>query len=515
MTTNQITASNSDVSALLQLYAQGGTTATGTQNAFLQLIAQLTGQTADATDTTGTAGTADTTTSDTTDTAQLEALLGLLNTSMLAGTVLDGFTQADSLTTDDSSSQSLLTTDTTAQSLLAAMAQSGTTDAQSLLGSLIGESDPQSLLGSITGTSGLYGNQTGTSGLYGSMTETTQSDGLYALLAENGVTPEIARALSASGGISLLAGNSGAFATGTAANSLYQAFANAASQTAQANATAGTTDEQIVTGQIISAKAVPPAAQSQADTANAFTANTAQNSAQSKPLSAAAPSTQIAQSAHSAQPQSATEQNALEILRGQAYFLSAVRIAKEAPKQETPDGTTSADTAAAIQQAASAPVQPDDVSDTAQANSVLTQTADAIQTQLSKAEAAGKEQFTIKLKPEGLGEITVKIEKSADGMVLNLMASSAKTAALIDSQLTALQSAVSHLGAQVTNTRPEAVLSGSDQYAFQQDTAGNGFRQSQQHSGNRNAAYQTAQDTGETAQTTQTLVQTAGLLRYA
>lgn len=63
-----------------------------------------------------------------------------------------------------------------------------------------------------------------------------------------------------------------------------------------------------------------------------------------------------------------------------------------------------------------------------------------------------KSEFTVKLKPEGLGEILVKLVQNNEGkMLLSMVASSAKTAELLNRDLALLQSSLNQLNVEIVN----------------------------------------------------------------
>ncbi len=76
--------------------------------------------------------------------------------------------------------------------------------------------------------------------------------------------------------------------------------------------------------------------------------------------------------------------------------------------------------------------------------------ADQIKTGVAENLLQGKQEFIIKLKPEGLGEITVKLAEDSDGnTTLHLLTASAKTAELIGREAAVLQEAMRPLQVQV------------------------------------------------------------------
>ena len=84
----------------------------------------------------------------------------------------------------------------------------------------------------------------------------------------------------------------------------------------------------------------------------------------------------------------------------------------------------------------------------------LDQITDAIKQNIS----LGKSEFAIKLKPESLGEITVKLVEEAGKTTLTITAANAQTAKLINSDINALREAVAPMNVEVRN----AVVSTSE-----------------------------------------------------
>lgn len=65
---------------------------------------------------------------------------------------------------------------------------------------------------------------------------------------------------------------------------------------------------------------------------------------------------------------------------------------------------------------------------------------------------SGKSEFTVKLKPEGLGEIIVKLVQNDGGkMLMSMTASSAKTAELLNSNLSSLQNSLNQHNVEIVN----------------------------------------------------------------
>ncbi|MCQ4735691.1 flagellar hook-length control protein FliK, partial [Anaerotruncus colihominis] len=64
--------------------------------------------------------------------------------------------------------------------------------------------------------------------------------------------------------------------------------------------------------------------------------------------------------------------------------------------------------------------------------------------------AANRDEFVVKLKPDGLGEITVKLVQRENSIALSILASSPQVARLISNEVAALQNALRPLQAEVT-----------------------------------------------------------------
>jgi len=78
---------------------------------------------------------------------------------------------------------------------------------------------------------------------------------------------------------------------------------------------------------------------------------------------------------------------------------------------------------------------------------ILDQLKDGIKQNIS----LGKSEFTIKLKPESLGEITVKLIEEAGKTTISITTANAQTAKLINSDLNALKDAVASMNVEVKN----------------------------------------------------------------
>ena len=77
------------------------------------------------------------------------------------------------------------------------------------------------------------------------------------------------------------------------------------------------------------------------------------------------------------------------------------------------------------------------------------QIADQLKTGILDNLRQGKNEFVVKLKPEGLGEITVKLTESKNEISLRIVTSSAAVGRMIANDVNALQNALRPLRAQV------------------------------------------------------------------
>lgn len=113
----------------------------------------------------------------------------------------------------------------------------------------------------------------------------------------------------------------------------------------------------------------------------------------------------------------------------------------------------------------------------------------------------GKREFTMKLKPESLGEITVRLTEDADKMTLHIVTASHKTAGLINDELSALRQVMAPLQVEVheaktvpvdpTASSQSGTFSSMDQNFTGQHFSGGGFsQQQQQNSHYASTAYQ-------------------------
>lgn len=99
---------------------------------------------------------------------------------------------------------------------------------------------------------------------------------------------------------------------------------------------------------------------------------------------------------------------------------------------------------------------------------------DQLKAEIPARLAAGKTDFTMKLKPERLGEITVKLVEESGEMTLRITTASSETARMINSDLSALREAVKPLHVVVQEALPGAPPELANG-AAQQNAAGQQF----------------------------------------
>ncbi len=148
---------------------------------------------------------------------------------------------------------------------------------------------------------------------------------------------------------------------------------------------------------------------------------------------------------------------------------------------------------------------------------VLDQITDGIKQNIS----LGKSEFTIKLKPEALGEITVKLVEEAGKTTLTITAAKAQTAKLINNDLDALRAAVAPMKVEVRDAvvSTNETASGSmqqfnmtgQQFAGQQFAGHQSFMQMSQAASTQ-AGNQSADDVYESSQVAQLKFQSSDRL---
>jgi len=81
--------------------------------------------------------------------------------------------------------------------------------------------------------------------------------------------------------------------------------------------------------------------------------------------------------------------------------------------------------------------------------------------------AKGKNEFVVRIKPEGIGEIVVKLSENKEKISLTILTTSTQTARLISSEVAALQNALRPLNAEVQEITTVAANEQAAQYSAQ------------------------------------------------
>lgn len=196
-----------------------------------------------------------------------------------------------------------------------------------------------------------------------------------------------------------------------------------------------------------------------------------------------------------------------EKLVGEASFANAVREAKknvastesDVIKAEAAAVQTVRTTDAKEIQVAEAEI-PDEQSESRE---VLRQTVEQVYDRIRTAN--DRESFSIRLKPEGLGEVLVKLAKTGGGIVLDMAASSAKTAAMLNQQIAQLEQALAQYNPQVNTVTVEAGQNASGEF-LQQEFSRQQYRGGEQQDGRQR---RTASQTVEVQETAESVVRPA------
>lgn len=145
-------------------------------------------------------------------------------------------------------------------------------------------------------------------------------------------------------------------------------------------------------------------------------------------------------------------------------FDRSVREVRQSMARDTrrsDEAPAASEPAAQRPQAAQTAAMPEKAERMEREATVFEQLKEAIPARLSE----GKSEFTMRLKPEKLGEITVKLIEESGKMTLRITAASAQTARAINSDLSALREAVRPLQVEVHEA---ATQTGSEQVSMQQ-----------------------------------------------
>lgn len=107
-----------------------------------------------------------------------------------------------------------------------------------------------------------------------------------------------------------------------------------------------------------------------------------------------------------------------------------------------------------------------------------------VKAQILQSRAEGKDEFVVKLKPESLGEITIKMQEHEGKITLSILTASAQTAKLLNESVDALRLSLRPLQAEVREIIPRPEEPAQSQ---QGSWTGGGFESFQQQYGGRQA----------------------------
>ncbi len=113
-------------------------------------------------------------------------------------------------------------------------------------------------------------------------------------------------------------------------------------------------------------------------------------------------------------------------------------VTAEQLQQSADNMATQGDLQAKIGNSVILPPTTQSTADTETAKSIFTQ----VMSNLTQNITNGKNEFTVKLSPEGLGELTVKLVETSGGMNISILASSAETARLLTGEIANLRAAL-------------------------------------------------------------------------
>ena len=113
--------------------------------------------------------------------------------------------------------------------------------------------------------------------------------------------------------------------------------------------------------------------------------------------------------------------------------------------------------------------------------------ADQVKAGIFENVSQGRNEFVVRIKPDGIGEITVKLSEGKDKITLSIVAADENTARLISNEVLALQNALRPLNAEVQEITTAAAVAASEQstqYSAQNQMTDQGRQShSQQESG--------------------------------
>lgn len=179
-------------------------------------------------------------------------------------------------------------------------------------------------------------------------------------------------------------------------------------------------------------------------------------------------------------------------LTDQLYFASAMRQAQKAlaEKPRSSEAAQAVDLEALQRTADSGRYLFAAVGEQRQAPT-LDQIAGQLKTGILENLAQAKKEFVVRLKPEGLGEITVKLLEEKNGISLRIVTSSAAVGRMIAEDVNALQNALRPLNAQVQEivspAQPAQDSAAQSYFGAQQDQRGFAWQYDQQQQQQQNS----------------------------
>ena len=224
----------------------------------------------------------------------------------------------------------------------------------------------------------------------------------------------------------------------------------------------------------------------------------ADTAAGEQPAEQAQDTIQVFAAGQNSQPEEPGEDGSL--MQGEHQFRNAVQIAREKLGGQSKEEGQPVDVDALQAHANSyrfepaQPMQKLEATMRPDPQEVVSQLRDGILDRLGK-----QDEFVVKLKPEGLGEITVSLTQQDGGIAMKLAASSPQVAKLISEQVMSLQNALRPLHAEVTEIStiaPQAAENAAQYSAFSEQQQQ--FSRQQQFTGG--GAHQSARgsvDSGE------------------
>lgn len=159
-------------------------------------------------------------------------------------------------------------------------------------------------------------------------------------------------------------------------------------------------------------------------------------------------------------------------------------------KRELESGSADAEIAVQTTSMAGSAVTQSVTYDEMSSESVTAQTLRAITTNLA-TNSDENQAFTVKLSPEGLGEILVKLEKTSDGLTLRMTATDLQTAHMLNMSMQELKASLSAYNPQIEEVQVAQTHSASQFNSFSQQSFTNNRNNNGQNAHRNNHANNT------------------------